>query len=240
MSYTPSLKLNADKCSKITEYLNGLMPNKRNSITLSKMSEATGISIDELGVYVDSLVDNSVLVPRFGLCCPECGIIYESFDNLSDIDLGETYYCHLCEADRKITMENIIVIFSFRNPNDFFQIGQSNSSREIIVAAQDIDEVDYVTSVAEICSSIQQLSNTILAIHNEDREKEEKEQRKAKINGRIKVIIKSVYAIVLLLILLVIVNIVDVEKIGARLDILIFVFSFVSSELINYILEKWM
>ena len=63
MSYTPSLMLEKEKCKKISSYLNGLSPNMRNAITLSKISENTDIGLGELGIYVDSLIENNVLLP---------------------------------------------------------------------------------------------------------------------------------------------------------------------------------
>lgn len=238
MSCTPSLRLNVEKCSKITDYLNGLMPNKRNAITLSKISEATGIDSNELGAYIDSLVDNHVLTPYFGLRCPECGMIYEHFDELSDIDVNEKYFCHFCEENRNITSEDIIVLFSFRNPNDFFRLGQNDLSKSIIISAQDINEKDNVINTAEICNSIQELTQTFLMIHDENQKKEDEEKQNEKKRADIKALIKCVYAIGVLLGLLWILNVIDVEQFGVSVDIVIFVFSFVSSDVLNYILEK--
>ena len=238
MSCVQSSRLNAEKCSKITHYLNELIPSKRNSITLSKISEATGINMDELGIYIDSLVDNHVLIPHFGLRCPDCGMIYEHFDEFSDIDMTEQYFCHYCQENKTITIEDIIVLFSFRNPNDFFHLGQNNLNEGTIISAQDIDEKDNIINTAEICNSIQMLVNTVVAIHDESQKKMEEEKDKEKKMGKIKALIKCIYVIVVIVVLLWIVHVVDIEQFGVSVEIIVFIFSFVSTELLDYLLEK--
>lgn len=238
MSCIQSSRLNAEKCSKITDYLNELIPSKRNSITLSKISEATGINMDELGIYIDSLVDNHVLIPHFGLRCPECGMIYEYFDQFSDIDMTEKYFCHYCEENKNITIDDIIVLFSFRNPNDFFRLGQNNLNEGTIISAQDIDEKDNIVNMAEICNSIQKLTDTVGAIHDENQKKREEEEAKKGKMGKIKALIKCIYVIVVLVVLLWMVRATDIEQFGVSVEIIVFIFSFVSAELLDYILEK--
>lgn len=239
MSYKQLSRLDEEKCAKIKEYLNALGPNIRNAITLSKMSEKTGIDIKELGTYVDILVENKVLIPKFGLVCPDCGMIYEYFENLSDIEYEEKYFCHSCEKNRKIATEDVVVVFSFRNPDDFFGIGQNNRDiKEIVTAPEDISHSDRLPDMTELCRCINNITETWLKIHNEDRKQIENEKKKLKASGKIKTLIKLAYSVAVLLIFLKVSTMEGIENMGVRMDIVMFIVSFIGKDTLDYALEK--
>ena len=65
----------------------------------------------------------------------------------------------------------------------------------------------------------------------------EEDDKKGKM-GKIKALIKCIYAIVVLVVILWMVRVEDIEQFGVRVEIIVFIFSFVSTELLDYILEK--
>ena len=238
MSYTDLSMLENEKCLKIRKYLLELKPNMRSSITLSKLSKATNIKIDELGKYVDALVDDHILYPHFGLRCEECGMIYEDFENFEDINLDETYYCHYCNENKKISTNDIIVMFTFRNPNDFFLKGQCNNFN-INVAALIVESEDNVNGATTICESIRELTTTMKKLHDQDAKERNEEKRKEIKNNKIKVGFKIGYTILAICVVVIIaICMPDIELCSVRIDIVIFVLSLIGDEILDYSLDK--
>ena len=167
-------------------------------------------------------------------------MIYEDFDELSDIETEEQYFCHFCEEQRKVSQQDIIVMFTFKNPNDFFHNGQCISERQD-VAALNVEAVDRVNSAAQICNSIDKLIGTIKEMKENDRSERAEEKKKERISNKKKVFIKLLYLLIATTtILIIVINIDDIEKYAVRVQFLLFICSMIGSEAINYILEKTM
>lgn len=238
MFYTQFSVLDDAKCAKIKNYLVNLPPNSRTTITLSKISKATDISVEELGHYIDVLVDNHVLKPHFGIKCPDCEMIYEDFADYSDIDLNEKYYCHYCNENKKVTVDDIVVLFTFRNPEDFFGLGQCNNVIKNAAALR-LEPEDYIIGASAICNSLNKITSTMIELHNQETEEKREEKRQENKNNKIKALCKLTYIVIASCILgMMVFYIDDFELWGVRVEFIMFVISFIGQDALDYILEK--
>ncbi len=103
--------LNEEQVSVVQQYVNGFTTNTK--ISLSKFSFDTNIDMSLCRKVIKLLQDRDILKANFGVRCPECNILLNYVDDLSDIDVFVN--CYNCGADVEITQEDVEVIYTVKN-----------------------------------------------------------------------------------------------------------------------------
>lgn len=130
-------RMNAEEASRLSVYLTGLTPNASQCITISKASNAMGISLEKTYEILMAAAAEKILRVEYALRCPECGMLIQRFHSLDEIP-QEMQMCYGCESNFYAAAEIIEVMFCYDH-NGFFQIGQSEGE---IIPSKQIVQID--------------------------------------------------------------------------------------------------
>lgn len=132
MYYSQLLELNDDFTEEQIYLIDNLLASMTSNtvLTLSRFMEMTGLDINSCKSALKRLCDINLLLMRYAVRCPECELILREETDLDNI--GNSIYCHKCEADMNITSDDIEVIYLIVTPP--FDLGQQYSVRQVAVA----------------------------------------------------------------------------------------------------------
>lgn len=135
MSLTQLLKknkvLSEKEIEKMVYFFENITPNTNNIITVSRIADYTDISYDKILKVVELLVENEFLSFRYGIRCPDCGLLIEDYETLEDVQQHCPINCYNCDYDVPYDKENVVLLFSISNSNSFFELGQHGNNEKV-------------------------------------------------------------------------------------------------------------
>ncbi len=147
MYYSQLLELNdiftKEQIDKTYDLLSSM--NSNTVLTLSRFIEKTGADVISGKSVLRRLCDIKILLMRYAVRCPECGLILSESKDLNNI--GSSAYCHRCEEDMSITSDDIDAIYFISEPP--FDSGQQYNSVKQYTVAQAADTLSNYLSAKD-------------------------------------------------------------------------------------------
>ena len=119
--------LNEADIEKIEKYFSSLIGSAKNSITVSKVVEATNISANLVIKVLTKCKEHGLLDVAYSIRCPNCGMLIKKVHTLTEIP-DKPFECYNCEEEVEIQSEFIEVIYSLVDDDCVFIEGQQNDS----------------------------------------------------------------------------------------------------------------
>ena len=114
--------LNEDKIERLDAYFGGLIGSSGNSITVSKVAKAIGVSPSVASQILTCCMKEGLLNVSYALRCPACNMLIKRVESISDIP-EENFECYSCNEEIEITAQDIEVIYGLAD-NEVFISGQ--------------------------------------------------------------------------------------------------------------------
>lgn len=114
--------LTEEQLSIVESYITSLTGNLK--ITVSKFVRETGFDIALAKQILNKLVDMDIFSLNFTIRCPECGLLLESTENISEIPSEVS--CYNCELESDVSTRDVEVIYVIKNIP--FAIGHQNKN----------------------------------------------------------------------------------------------------------------
>lgn len=111
--------LSMSELDRLESYFLTLSPKGKEYISLSKIITQCQMNEEKTVKVVQILKDNGLLIQRFALRCPECGLLLFTDNNLEKLRL-EDAYCYGCEKEIRFNPSDVEVIYSLNMNHCFF------------------------------------------------------------------------------------------------------------------------
>lgn len=120
-----------EKIKLLDEYFNSLQPNTEHYITPSVIRSTIQMNYETTVEVLLRLEDSGCLKRRYGIRCPECGLLIQTGDTIEDLDCDETE-CYGCGNNIELSEDNIVIFFKLTqndntdstNGTNPFELGQ--------------------------------------------------------------------------------------------------------------------
>ncbi len=132
--------LEQEQIDTLNNYFTNLIGAETKNITVSKVVRCLNVSVDIANQVLNECKKEGILIQRYIIRCPECGMVIKGSELLEEI-LVELE-CYNCENQISITAEDIEVFYSLFNDcsvdKSVFKLGQQmNNSKPKSVALED-------------------------------------------------------------------------------------------------------
>lgn len=110
---------------RIDRYFASLIGGARNNITVSKVANAIQVTPDIASKILTEYVDKGILSISYAVRCPECNMLIQRFDFLSEMPEG-VGECYGCNKEIEVASKDVEILYSL--------IEKSTSIIEFVIA----------------------------------------------------------------------------------------------------------
>lgn len=103
--------MNEKYIEKLDRYFASLIGGARNNITVSKVAKAIQVTPDIASKILTEYVDKGILSISYAVRCPECNMLIQRFDFLSEMPEGVDE-CYGCDKEIEVVFKDVEILYS--------------------------------------------------------------------------------------------------------------------------------
>lgn len=102
--------MNEKYIEKLDRYFASLIGGARNNITVSKVAKAIQVTPDIASKILTEYVDKGILSISYAVRCPECNMLIQRFDFLSEMPEG-VGECYGCNKEIEVASKDVEIMY---------------------------------------------------------------------------------------------------------------------------------
>lgn len=142
--------LNDDQIQRLDTYFSSLIGNAKNSITVSKVMQAVGISSSLASKVLTKCKEEEIVNTTYAYRCPKCQILLKKVDSIGDIP-DEMIECYGCNEEVEITLQDVEVLYSICDESVFItgQQEKGTASARIVAPEDSLESIILAGGINE-------------------------------------------------------------------------------------------